>query len=138
MPDIGDLFLAPTSFFVFLSLDLLSSLLPLSLVSLPLHPRPPPPSLGRTASEDCSQEGPPLRTASKRPWVSDVAVRTWAPGIEQENKLAQLSVAVFPAGRGSGTQQVSANDCIGRAREADGDCVLCLVSLHSCPGITYF
>lgn len=62
---------------------------------------------------------------------------TWAPGIEQENKVAQPAVTVFPAGGGPGTQQVSANDCIGRAGKADGDGVLCLFPLCSCPEVTY-
>lgn len=79
-----------------------------------------------------------LRMASRGPLVSVTAVPTWTPGIEQENKLAQLAVTVFPAGRGSGTQRVSANDCVGRAREGDGDSILCLFLFCSCPGVTDF
>lgn len=70
--------------------------------------------------------------------VSVTAVPTWTPGIEQENKLAQLAVTVFPAGRGPGTERVSANDCVGRAREGDGDGILRQFLFCSCPGVPHF
>lgn len=121
MSDSGDLCLIPA-----LGLALSSYPLTCFQASIP-HPLPAQPQVDLA-----------LRMASRGPLVSDVAVPTWAPGIEQENKLAQLSVTVFPAGRGPDTQQVSANDCIGRAREADGDCVLCLFLFCSCPSVPYF
>lgn len=92
-------------------------------------PRPPPPPQQIDLS---------LRMASRGPLVSVTAVPTWTPGIEQENKLAQLAVTVFPAGRGPGTQRVSANDCVGRAREGDADSILRQFLFCSCPGVTDF
>lgn len=67
----------------------------------------------------------------------DLAAPTWAPWIEKQNKLAQLPVAVFAAGRSPRAQQVPANDSIWRAGEADSHGVPLLCLLCCCPGITH-
>lgn len=66
-----------------------------------------------------------------------MAAPTWAPRVENENKLAQLPVTVFAARGKPGAQPVAANDGIGRAGDLDGHCFPLLSRPHCRPGISH-